>query len=85
MSQIDFTKFKDFIEVDDISTVQSKVDNGWKLFISNLFLLRLWVYCSGRETGVASGVENSTTTAQLRCLWEFELDLAFRYPNKILD
>ena len=31
MSQIDFTKFKDFIEVDDISTVQSKVDNGWKL------------------------------------------------------
>lgn len=31
MSQVDFTKFKDFIEVDNISTVQSKVDNGWKL------------------------------------------------------
>ena len=60
-------------------------DNGWKLFMSNLFLLRLWVYCIGQETGVASGVKNSTTTAQLRCLWEFELDLAFRYPNKILD
>ena len=31
MSQIDFSKFKDFMEVDNIDTVKSKVDAGWQL------------------------------------------------------
>lgn len=31
MSQIDFSKFKDFMEVDNINTVKSRVDAGWQL------------------------------------------------------
>ena len=31
MTQIDFSKFKDFIEVDNIDPVKSRVGKGWQL------------------------------------------------------
>lgn len=32
MTQVTFLKFKDFMEADNISTVKSRVDEGWSLF-----------------------------------------------------
>ena len=31
MTQIDFSKFKDFIEVDNIDPVKPRADKGWQL------------------------------------------------------